>query len=210
MHSRSDHLPLRIAVSFGVPCPPLASLLARQRAEEPQVPVRLHEVTLAEQLSGLEDGRYDGGLALTDAPGSSLSARPLWRDELALALPVRSPLLAFAEVPLEETAQYPLVRWCTQACEPVSRLVDTLLGQHASFSQAAYARSYDLMAVLVAAGYGIGLGAKSHLAASRKMDIVMRPLAGDRHPLTAYFLRSDSGTLAPVDRLVERAQAIQV
>jgi|SRR5690606_39240392 len=103
-----------------------------------------------------------------------------------------------------------LVRWCTQACEPVSRLVDTLLGQHASFSQAAYARSYDLMAVLVAAGYGIGLGAKSHLAASRKMDIVMRPLAGDRHPLTAYFLRSDSGTLAPVDRLVERAQAIQV
>ena len=208
MLPRSDHLPLRIAVSFGVPWPPLASLLARQRADEPQVPVRLHEVTLAEQLSGLEDGRYDGGLALTDVPGSSLSAHPLWCDELALALPLRSPLLAFAEVPLEETAPYPLVRWCTPACEPVSRLVDTLLGRHAFFSQAAYARSYDLMAVLVAAGFGIGLGAKLHLAASRKMNIVMRPLAGDRHPLTTYFLRAHSGTIAPVDRLVERAQAL--
>lgn len=210
MHPRSDHLPLRIAVSFGVPWPALASLLARQRAEEPQVSVRLHEVTLAEQLGGLEDGRYDGGLALTDAPGSSLSALPLWRDELALAVPARSPLLAFAEVPLDETAEYPLVRWCTQACEPVSGLVDTLFCQHASFSRAAYARSYELMAVLVAAGYGIGLGARLRLAASRKMDIVMRPLAGDRQSLTTYFLRSNSGTLAPIDRVVERAQAIQI
>ncbi|MGE0371831.1 MAG: LysR family substrate-binding domain-containing protein [Gammaproteobacteria bacterium] len=210
MHPRSDHQPLRIAVSFGVPWPTLASLLARQRAEEPQVPVRLCEVTLAEQLGGLEDGRYDGGLSLTDAPGSSLSALPLWRDELALAVPARSPLLAFSEVPLAETAQYPLVRWCTQACEPFSRLVDTLLREHASYSQAAYARSYELMAVLVAAGYGVGFGAKSRLAASRKMDIVMRPLAGDRHPLTTYFLRADSRMLAPVDRLIKRAQAIRI
>lgn len=210
MHLRRDHQPLRIAVSFGVPWPPLASLLARQRAEEPQVSLRLHEVTLAEQLGGLEDGRYDVGLALTDAQESSLIARPLWCDELVLALPVRSPLLAFAEVPLEETRQYPLVRWCTQPCEPVSRLVDTLLDQHASFSRAAYARSYELMAVLVAAGYGIGLGARSRLAASRKMDIVMRPLAGDRQSLTTYFLRSNAKTRAPIDRLVERAQAIQI
>lgn len=196
-------------MSFGVPSPFLASLLAQQRAEEPQFPVQLHEVTMSEQLRGLEDGQYHGGLALTSAPGRSLSARPLWCDELAVALPVRSPLLAFAEVPLDEAARYPFVRWCTPACEPVSRLVDTLLSEHSLCPHTMYARTYDLMIVLVAAGYGIGLGAKSRLAASRKMNIVMRPLAGNRHPLITYFLRPGAGALAPVDRLAERAQAIE-
>lgn len=209
MSARIDRSPLRIAVSFGTLSPQLASLLARQRAEEPQTPVRLHEVTLAEQLHGLEEGRYDGGLALTSTAGHALSAQPLWHDELAVALPARSPLLAFAAIPLEEAARYPLVRWCAQACDPVSRLVDRLFDKGRSPSQTVCVQTYELMAVLVAAGYGIGVGAKSRIVAARKLDIAMRPLAGDRHELVTYFLRPDSGTLASVDRLAGRAQAIR-
>jgi DNA-binding transcriptional LysR family regulator len=207
MSVRTRQSPLKIAVSFGTLSPQLASLLLRQRTEEPETPVLLHEVVLAEQLRGLKDGRYDAGLALTDAPDHSLSAQPLWPDELAVALPVKSPLLAFAAVPLKEMAHYPVIRWCTQTCEPLSQLVDSLLEKYGSLPQQAPVRTYEVMATLVSAGYGIGLGAKSRIAALRSVNVVMRPLAGDRYDLTTYLLCPGSAVPA-LDRLAERAQAI--
>ncbi|MGD9730098.1 MAG: LysR substrate-binding domain-containing protein [Nitrospiraceae bacterium] len=207
MSVRTHQSPLKIAVSFGTLSPQLASLLSRQRAEEPQTPVLLREVSLVEQLRGLEDGRYDGGLALTSASGCSVKARPLWHDELALALPADSPLLAFDAIPLKELPRYPVVRWCAQACEPLSQLVDTLFDKHPARLHTACVRTYELMAILVDAGYGIGLGARSHIVAFRSPKIVMRPLAGDPHELTTYLLCPIAEASA-IDRLAERAQAI--
>ncbi|WP_457851530.1 LysR family transcriptional regulator [Achromobacter xylosoxidans] len=47
---------LHIAVSDGAIDPRLSALLARCRAEEPEIQVRLSEVPLAEQLRGLRSG----------------------------------------------------------------------------------------------------------------------------------------------------------
>lgn len=49
MPSNADRRPLRIAVSFGAIHAQLATLLARQRIEEPETPVALSEVAPAEQ-----------------------------------------------------------------------------------------------------------------------------------------------------------------
>ncbi|CAB3646921.1 LysR family substrate-binding domain-containing protein [Achromobacter pestifer] len=208
MRARTDPS-LSISVSFGAISPRLSRLMACQRAEEPQTPIHLHEVGLAEQLRGLQDGRYHGGLAVTSAPGCDLRARPLWRDELAVAMPTQSPLQAFDAVPLEEAARYPLIHWQSPACEPVSALVDAAFKTHGPRPTSACVQSYELMAVLVAAGYGIGVGVRSRIAWLRAPNIAVRPLAGDSHAVTTYLLQPSSETVAAVDRLARRGQAMR-
>src|SRR3546814_14005853 len=82
----------------------LANLLACQRAEEPDTPIAFSEAFLAEQFAGVEDGRYDLGIALGARVTSHLKARPFWHDQLAVAVPVRSPLLAYPAIPLSVLA----------------------------------------------------------------------------------------------------------
>lgn len=205
--SASVHKPLKIAVSFGALSPQVSRLLARQGDEEPQTPVVLQEVCLDEQLRGLEEGRYDGGLALTSAPDYCLRASPLWHDEVAVALPKISPLLAFPAVPVEEIQRYPIVRWCDQACAPLSQIVDSLLDSLSCRCHAASAQTYELMAALVGAGYGIGLGSKSRIAAFRNSNVIMRPLDDPPQKLITYFLHPIADVPATA-RFVERAKAI--
>ncbi len=56
---------LRIAVSDGATNPRLSAFLARCRAEEPEIEVRLTEVPLAEQIRGLRSGDFTIGFART-------------------------------------------------------------------------------------------------------------------------------------------------
>lgn len=76
-----DHAtaPLQIAVSTGIMPPALATLLAKQRMEEPETPVRLIETTEKDQHEGLKDGRYCLGLFL------SMNEPPLARKAFSLS-----------------------------------------------------------------------------------------------------------------------------
>ncbi|MDD1820521.1 LysR substrate-binding domain-containing protein, partial [Pseudomonas aeruginosa] len=49
---------LRIAISDGAMDPRLSAFLARCRAEEPEVEIRLSEVPLTEQIRGLRSGDF--------------------------------------------------------------------------------------------------------------------------------------------------------
>ncbi|MBO9356057.1 hypothetical protein GG851_18880 [Bordetella petrii] len=200
----TDVSPLRIAVSFGACTPRLSALLALQRAEEPQTPIRLHEVELGEQLHGLAYGRYHGGLALTDAPTSALRAEVLWHDQLALAMPAYSPLRAYNSVPLEVAVRHPIIRWQTPACEPISTLVDSLVQRQQTIGFRV--QSYELMAVLIRAGYGFGIGLQSHIVRLCAPHIVSRPLSGCPQALTTYLLQPGGDAAPALDRLARRGR----
>lgn len=63
---------LRIALSDGAAQPHLASILARCREEEPDVEIRLTEVSLSEQLRGLRDNTFDAGFSRSSQVGDSI------------------------------------------------------------------------------------------------------------------------------------------
>ncbi|MFG1304650.1 LysR family substrate-binding domain-containing protein [Xanthobacter autotrophicus] len=206
MSDHPDHAPLRIAASFGALNVSVSRLLARQRAAEPETPVSLVETGLAEQIEGLENGRYDLGFSMGQAAVPSVSAWPLCREEIAVALPTRFPLLALGEIPLRELSRYPVVAWSNVECEPLSGQVDDLLNAAGvPLERVERVKSFGLMASLVAAGYGIALGTVSQIAAYRDQGIVMRPLARPRHYLTTYLLGSETSRLASAERFIARA-----
>lgn len=197
---------LHIAVSDGAVEPRLSAWLARCREEEPEVEVRLVEVSLAEQLRGLREGHFDAGLARTDGVGDDIATRAIWRDPLMLAVPARHPLLVHPRVPWEELVRYPLVACHPEACEgcyrQLARLLRTLDDEPILVEQAT---SLDMMLTLVAAGYGLGFVTAVQLATSRHPGVVVRPIMDNAPPvLITYLLRLEDNDSEQLDRFIAR------
>ncbi|SIT14032.1 transcriptional regulator, LysR family [Thalassolituus maritimus] len=199
------HDQLRLALSDGITPPRLTALLAQCREEEPQVDIRLFEVPLGQQLRGLHDDLYDVGFAQSAEVGDGIVAEPAWSDPLVVAVPARHPLLAYQRIPLDEVLRHPLVACdplsCEGHCHQIRRILRSADREPLVVEQVS---SHDLMLTLVAAGYALALVGASHLAASRREEVVARPLAGRSPVLTTWLLRRDAEPSETLRRFIGR------
>lgn len=204
------HSQLRVALSDGVPPSRFSAFLALCREENPEIEVRLFEVPLAQQIKGLHEDVYDVGFAQSDEVGDDVIAQAIWSDPLMVAVPMRHPLLAHKRIPLEEVLRYPLVLGDCSAFEGYSRQIERVLRRVDQDPLIAErVASYDLMMVLVAAGFALGLVGASQISAGRKTGVVARPLAGRTPMLTTYLLRLGVEPSATLARFVERMTALE-
>lgn len=203
------HGQLRVALSDGITPSRLSSLLALCRQEEPEVEIRLFEVPLLQQIKGLQEDLYDIGFAQSNEVGDDIVATPVWSDALMVAVPARHPLLAHKRIPLEEVLRYPLVLCDPRACEGYARQVERVLRKVDMEPMVAErVASCDLMMVLVSAGFALGLTDAEHIAASREVGVVARPLAGRSPPITTYLLYPGDEPSETLSRFVSRVRAI--
>jgi len=201
---------LRMALSDGISPSRFSSFLALCRQEEPDVEIRLFEVSLAQQIKGLHDDLYDAGFAQSDEVGDGIVATQAWSDPLMVAVPARHPILSHKRIPVDELLRYPLVLCDPQACEGHARQVERFLRQTGTEPLVAeLVVSCDLMMALVAAGFALGLTGESNIAACRESGIVGRSLAGCCPVLTTYLLRSTREPSVTLARFIERVQAIE-
>ncbi|URG49330.1 LysR family transcriptional regulator [Pectobacterium quasiaquaticum] len=204
------HDQLRVALSDGISTARFSAFLALCRQEEPEVEIRLSQVPLSQQIRGLHDDLYDVGFAQSDEVGERIIAEPVWRDPLMVVVPARHPLLAYKRIPLDEVLRYPLVLGDPQICEGYVRQVDRILRQADQEPLIAErVASYDLMMVLVSAGFALGLAGASHVVTCRESEVVARPLAGRSKVLTTYLLRLEEDPLETTTRFIERARAVK-
>ncbi|MCI3204050.1 MULTISPECIES: LysR family transcriptional regulator [Pandoraea] len=197
---------IRIAVSDGAIDPRLSAFLARCRAEEPEIEIRLCELPLSEQLRGLRSGDFTLGFAHTADVGEGIVAEPIWQDPLVIAVPARHSLLAHKEVPLHELGGHPLVLCDPHACEGYCRELGRLLQavEH-KLNVVEEVSSLDMMLTVVGAGYGVGFMTSTKIPVSQRPDVVIRPLAMDSAMITTYLLRPDNSTLsASLERFIVR------
>ncbi|HEY8327066.1 MAG TPA: LysR substrate-binding domain-containing protein [Rhodanobacter sp.] len=196
---------LRIALSDGIVPQRLAALLAQCREDEPEVEIRLFEVTFSQQAKGLRNDLYDAGFARSDEAGDGLHSQPVWDDHLIVAVPARHPLLVHKHVPLAEVLNYPLILCNPQTCEGNYKQIERLLKSvDIQPVIAEHVSSHEVMLALVAAGYGLGLACEAQIAACHSAAIVTRPLAGSRPMLTTYLLLPNSEPSAQLGRFIER------
>lgn len=203
------HGQLRIALSDGITPSRLPALLARCREEDPETEVRLFEVPLAQQLSGLRDDLYDAGFSMADEVGDGIIIEPAWEDELMVAMPARHELLAHRRVPLDEVLQHPLVLGDPAVCEGHAKQIDRILRkQDREPLIEQYVATFDVMMTFVSAGLALGLAGAAHIASSREPGVVGRPLAGKSPMLTTYLLRRDAEPSQALARFIERVEAL--
>ncbi len=180
-------------------------ILARCRKEEPDIEIRLIEVPLSAQLRGLRDDTFDAGFSRSADVGGAIVAQPLWFDHLVVTVPIRHPLLAYKEIPLEELLRYPLVMchpelWagCSRQVRRILRSSDTepLVIEHVT--------SVEMMFTLVAAGYGVGFATMTRIATCRHPEIVARPLGVADSSVTTYLLTPGINPSPQLGGFVER------
>ena len=203
------HGRLRVALSDGITPSRLPALLARCREEDPEIEIRLFEVPLAQQLSGLRDDLYDAGFSMADEVGDGIIIEPAWEDELMVAMPARHELLAHRRVPLDEVLQHPLVLGDPAVCEGHAKQIDRILRkQDREPLIEQYVATFDVMMTFVSAGLALGLAGAAHIASSREPDVVGRPLAGHPPMLTTYLLHRDAEPSQALARFIERLESL--
>jgi len=203
------HGRLRVALSDGITPSRLPALLARCREEDPEIEIRLFEVPLAQQLSGLRDDLYDAGFSMADEVGDGIIIEPAWEDELMVAMPARHELLAHRRVPLDEVLQHPLVLGDPAVSEGHAKQIDRILRkQDREPLIEQYVATFDVMMTFVSAGLALGLAGAAHIASSHEPGVVGRPLAGKSPMLTTYLLRRDAEPSQALARFIERVEAL--
>ena len=149
----------------------------------------------------------DIGFALSDAVSEGLVAEPVWTDPLSVIVPVRHPLLAHAEVPLDEALRFPLVLCHPDAGSGCHHQIQAVLqGASKPLKLVDQVTSLGVMLTLVGAGYGLGFAIASQVQTLNRPDITVRPLAGTPPMLSTYLLRRSAEPSEPMKRFLQRAR----
>jgi DNA-binding transcriptional LysR family regulator len=170
----------------------LSTLLALQRAEEPDVTLSFFEGSDEDLVAGLQEGRYDTGLSLQGSRGPSRKSQPLWGENMAAMMPLRCPLMDQMTLTLAKLRGYPLFRWQAESCALLDQRLSSLAPADTKNIQ--YVTSFEMMALWVAAGYGIGVVAQSRIERAHGWDISMWPLIDGTYKLVTYLLRPHEQT----------------
>jgi len=138
---------------------------------------------------------------------ASLHSEPLWREEMAIAMPSRYPLLRHAKLTLDDVRDYPIFRWQAEPCP----LLNRQMAEDKQSFNIQYVPSFEMLALWVAAGYGIGITAQSRITRARAWEISMRPLLSDSDKpfeVVTHMLRRHKEPGAALVRFTRRAQQV--
>jgi len=197
-------------VTDGLAQPRLARLFAESRNQEPDLAVRLFELSFVQQLKGLRNHLLDLVLALSAECPTGLTSEPIWQDPIAIVLPAGHPLAERRRVALEDVAREPLVLCHPEAGSGGHAQIVALIHQVTDQPTVVdHATSLNMMTTLVGAGFGIGFAIEAQAQTLRRGDVVVRPLAGRALMMTTYALRRQETPLnGPLRRFLERAKTL--
>ncbi|MDX3985715.1 MAG: LysR family transcriptional regulator [Achromobacter sp.] len=204
------HGRLRIGLADSLAPPRLTMLLARYREEEPRTEVRIVEMTVTEMLNGLSHGVIDIGFTVDHTSLPGFVKDPIWADRPAIVIPKNHPLLSFETIPISEALRYPLILCHPERCAGGYNAIRRLFGDPAlpSLSVAEYASSHESMMMLVAAGYGIGIGLETQIALYRNPNVVVREMGDGVPSSVTYAVTMREERSRELEGFINRAIAI--
>jgi len=201
---------LRIGLADSLAQPRMTRLLARCREEEPLTEIRLVEMTVTEMMKALHHDQIDAGFTVHTDLASGLVKEVVWTDRPAIAIPRNHPLLSLDKIPLQEVARHPLILCHPELCSGGYDVISRWFCNSSlpSPTIAEYVSGHEPMMMLVAAGYGIGVGLGSQITLYQHPDVIIRPVTDDI-PSTATFLTMlDKPPSEELRRFIARAQQV--
>lgn len=201
---------IRIGLADSLAQPRLAKLLAKTREEEPDTEIRLFEMSADEVLRALHHNLIDIGLTVHIDHPPGYAKYPVWSERPAVAIPTHHPLLTASRVSLREALQHRLIICHPEKCAGGFNVISRwFYNERLSLPEIAeHASGHEQMLMLVAAGFGIGIGLSSQLEIFSHPDVVIRPMHEDV-PDTATFVVTREGELDHViERFLQRAEII--
>lgn len=199
---------LRIGLADSLAQPRLTRLLARCREEEPLTRVRITEMTVAEMVKALDHDQIDAGLTVHTGLSNRIVKEVVWADRPAIAIPRNHPLLILDKIPLHEVAKQPLILCHPELCSGGYEVIRRWFCDPAlpPLNVAEHVSGHEPMMMLVAAGYGIGIGLASQITLYRHVDVIIRPVTDDVPSTATFMVMPDRPPSDELGRLVARAR----
>lgn len=201
---------LRIGLADSLAQPHLTRLLALCREEEPLTAVGISEMSSDELLASLNHDLIDIGFTVDGEEIDGFVKEAVWSERAVAAVPRHHPVLALDRIPLREVVRYPLVLCHPERCAGGHKLLRQLFANSGlpPPNVAEYISGHEPMMLLVAAGYGIGIGLQSQAALYQVPDIILRPIADEDAIVSTYIVRHREPAPPELQRLVERARRV--
>lgn len=201
---------LRIGLTDSLAQLQLTKLLACCREEEPLTEVRIIEMTTKEMIRALGNDQIDAAFTVQNELSSGFVNEVVWTDRPVIAIPRNHPLLSFEKITPHEVSRHALILYHPELCPGVYEAI------RRGFCEfrlplpaiAEYVSGHESMMMLVAAGYGIGLGLESQTTLYNHPDVIIRSFT-DEVPRTATFITMlDKPPSEELSRFIGRAQRV--
>lgn len=201
---------LRIGLADSLAQPRLTQLLARCREEEPRTEVRITEMTVNEMLQALRHDQIDIGFTVDGEAANGCLKDMVWAERPVIAIPTHHPLLSCDRVSVAEALRYPLILCHPERCAGGYNAFRRCISDGVSPppSVAEYVSGHEPMLMLVAAGYGIGIGLESQIALYNHPDVIIRPVVDEVPNAATFIVVPEKPASKELERFIKRAQEI--
>jgi len=201
---------IRVGLADSLAQPRLTQLLARCREEEPLTEIRIIEMSVHEMLRALNYGQIDVGFTVDGDAASGYIKRIVWSERLVIAIPTHHPLLSFDKISISEAVRYPLILGHPEKCAGAHNIIRRLFADDSLPIPvvAEYVSGHEPMMMLVAAGYGIGLGLESQISMYRLPEVITRPVADDVPNIATFLVTPEKSASSELERFIARALEI--
>lgn len=185
--------PLRIGVADGIAQPKLAECFSSWRALASNIPLEITEMRAAELVTALRREEVDVGFSFGVPDDSVIVQEVAWSYPLVALLPPEHELATREVLPVSELLAFPMIA-CDLVRLPGLRLqMDAVRRQYAESPViAGEARTLAGYVTRVATGLGAGVADAGHMAALRRTDVVVVPLAESIHITTCVLHKRQS------------------
>lgn len=170
-------------------------MLARFHAQRPEVRIRLHNLTKAEQLQALHERRLSVGFNRLVPQEEGLVIEPILREPLVVAMPEAHPLCVRPSIPLAELDGQPMILYPNIPMRGLAQeIVDAFRAESVTLRVEQEVEDVLTAVALVASGFGLAITTQS-ATSLRLPGVAFRPLAS-RHlrdvELSCLYRRGDS------------------
>lgn len=170
-------------------------LLARFHAQRPDVTIRLHNLTKAEQLQALRERRLSVGFNRLVPQEDGLVIEPILREPLVVAMPEGHPLAVRPSIPLAELAGQPLILYPNVPMRGLAQEVtDAFRADGLALRVEQEVEDVLTAVALVAGGFGLVITTQS-ATSLRLPGVAFRPLSSSRLrsvELSCLYRRGDA------------------
>lgn len=157
----------------------------------------------------LQSKEIEAAITLLDNTSEEYMAEPIWKDSVALVLPIHHPLSIHQHPTIEDALQYPLIVNNPETYQGCYHHIDAML--HSTNKRVMIAEqvsSLETMLMMVGAGYGIGFAISSQATLFQRSDIAIRTMASSAPSITTYLLQPKEPPSEQLLRFIARARKI--
>ncbi|WCM86807.1 LysR family transcriptional regulator [Acidovorax sp. NCPPB 3576] len=201
---------LRVGITDSLAQPRLTRLLSQSREEEPSTEIRITEMTVNEMQIALRYDQIDMGFTMDEEPVDGYLKHMVWKERPAIAIPKHHPILSQDKVSMREVVRYPLIMCHPERWAGGYKVIQRWITDHdlASPTVAEHAACHEAMMMLVAAGYGVGIGMQSQAALYDHPNVIVRPMVDEIPDVPTFIVISDENTSPETTRFIQRARQI--